>query len=276
VVVSSGSYSASDEIVITVNSVQADAGANVEITEGESVKLTASGGDSYEWSTGEKTKSIVVNPLETSVYGVVVSRNGCVSSDQVKVTVIPKQPDTPVVIADAGEDQTMCVGEQVTLTGKGGESFLWSTGETTRSIQVSPDRTTTYSVQARVGNQTDTDEVVVTVETCSSDNGSDQSVEEDVSEESVVETVDPENQLESMNVYPNPASGIINVNLTNMEDDVNLDLISMNGSVVYSDIMNVDHSNSFKQLDLRSIEKGVYFVRVYNANQNLVKKLIMI
>ena len=48
---------------------------------------------------------------------------------------------------DAGEDQSICEGDNATLTVTGdADSYVWSTGETTQSITVSPNVTTTYSV----------------------------------------------------------------------------------------------------------------------------------
>ncbi|MCK0127000.1 hypothetical protein MWU76_21610, partial [Gelidibacter sp. F2691] len=47
----------------------------------------------------------------------------------------------------------------------GGASYLWSTGATTASIEVSPEETTTYTVTAydESGENSDTDDVQVTV-----------------------------------------------------------------------------------------------------------------
>ena len=47
----------------------------------------------------------------------------------------------------AGADQTICLGSSASLTASGGTSYLWSTGATTASINVSPIVTTSYTVQ---------------------------------------------------------------------------------------------------------------------------------
>lgn len=72
---------------------------------------------------------------------------------------------------DAGEDQTIhlgCSSESVTLTAtadpSGGVSYLWSGGETTQSITVSPSITTTYTVTVTGGcGKTAQDTVTVNV-----------------------------------------------------------------------------------------------------------------
>ena len=131
-----------DEVVVFVDDISADAGIDQSICGDESVTLTASGGVSYQWSNGETSQSITVSPDETTNYTVtVVGINGCSDTDEVMVTVGDGNE-----LASAGFDQTICMGDETMLTASGGESYLWSTGETTASIVVSPDATATYSV----------------------------------------------------------------------------------------------------------------------------------
>ena len=60
---------------------------NTTITQGESTTLTASGADSYVWSTGETMASITVSPESTTKYSVVGTTNGCESEAEITVTV---------------------------------------------------------------------------------------------------------------------------------------------------------------------------------------------
>ncbi len=153
-----GAFSDTDDVTVFVNSLpDANAGTDVTINEGESTVLTASGGDSYEWSTGETTQSITVNPTVDTTYTVFVSSNGCDNFDEVEVFV------NPAAQADAGEDQTICQGSEVILTATGGDNYVWSTGETTQSITVSPMSTSNYSVIVSNDFSSDTDEVTVIV-----------------------------------------------------------------------------------------------------------------
>ncbi len=150
--------SSTDQVMVTVNELPiVDAGPNVTINVGESTTLTATGADAYLWSTGETTQSITVSPAEATTYSVTGFTNGCEASDSVLVSV------EDLVIANAGDDVSICQGYETVLTASGGESYLWSTGATTQSITVSPSSTSTYSVIAYVGNQQDEDEVTVTV-----------------------------------------------------------------------------------------------------------------
>ncbi len=156
---------ATDSITVSSNSTTADAGEDQSICLGETTTLTAIGGGTYLWSTGETTASIEVSPLETTTYSVTVSNNNCKATDQVEVIV-------NTTIVNAGEEQYICLGNITTLTATGGGTYLWSTGETTSSIEVSPLTTTTYSVTTSLSNNCmgeNRNEVTIYVEDCSSE-----------------------------------------------------------------------------------------------------------
>ncbi|SIN80800.1 gliding motility-associated C-terminal domain-containing protein, partial [Chitinophaga niabensis] len=86
-------------------------------------------GYQIRWSTGETTQRIrVVNP---GTYKVTVSNGMCVTTDSIKVGVIPM----PLVNLP---DTTICRGQNVKLDATvSGASYLWSTGATSPSINVS-------------------------------------------------------------------------------------------------------------------------------------------
>lgn len=122
-------------------------------------KITIDNSDNdltYLWSTGETTPSITVT--ESGVYTVTVEDcKGCTATDTVLVNIGNAN-------ADAGDDETICFGDTTTLTVTGQGTYLWSTGETAQSIEVSPEATTTYSVTVINGHCKAVDEVIVTVE----------------------------------------------------------------------------------------------------------------
>ena len=114
------------------------------------------------WNTGDITDTVWVNPTVTTTYYVTVSDTCGVYNimDSVTVTVANLQVTVPDYIM-------ICLNEQVTLTttlvgGNGNETFLWSNGATTPSIQVSPSATTTYIVDVN-GSCSASDTVTVTV-----------------------------------------------------------------------------------------------------------------
>ncbi len=122
-----GTCSNTDQVIVTVNPLPATPTATASINPicaGQSVTLTAAGGagtGTYSWwtaSTGGtnlgSANTLTVNPTVTTTYYVqsTDATTGCISArGSITVTVNP----TPV--ANAGTDQTLCVGEVATLAG---------------------------------------------------------------------------------------------------------------------------------------------------------------
>ncbi len=191
---------ATSQVTVTVNSVPvANAGPDVNVCQNQATTLTAtaSGGASpytYAWSHGlGNGASKTVVPLVTTTYTVTVtSANGCISTDQVKVTVnlCPEicfngldddfdgltdcaDPDCGPTV-DAGPNVTICVNEPTTLTATGNGNYspftyTWSHGLGTGATKtVTPSATTTYTVT--ITNQsgcTSTDQVTISTNGCS-------------------------------------------------------------------------------------------------------------
>ncbi len=78
-------------------------GNDTTICQGNAVTITASGGQSYTWSTNQSGNSIIVSPTQTTTYTVTATAgNGCTLTDQITVNVIiPPQ-------ANAGQDANVC------------------------------------------------------------------------------------------------------------------------------------------------------------------------
>jgi len=70
----------------------------------------------------------------------VTAANGCDSVVTLNLTIL-----TPVNTTLTA-DTSICLGSSITLEANGGANYLWSTGETTPVIAVTPTATTTYSV----------------------------------------------------------------------------------------------------------------------------------
>ena len=125
------------------------------ICTGSSGTLTAnvSGGtspySSYVWTPGNLNgSSITISPASAQTYTVVVTdANGCTASGQIAVAT---GPSMSVSISGA---HSICAGLSTTLCasvngGTGGNQYTWLPGNlTTPCITVSPNSTTTYSLQ---------------------------------------------------------------------------------------------------------------------------------
>lgn len=109
-----------------------------QICQGESAAITANVfpvGGSFQWSTGAGSQSIMVNPLNTQMYYVTYTTNGCPSiSDSVLVTV-GQNPSVFVPgynVCEGNSQQVVAVVDML------GGTYEWSNQATSASIVVTP------------------------------------------------------------------------------------------------------------------------------------------
>jgi len=252
-VTASSSCSASDTDELTVfvnNGVIANAGNDISIIQGEKITLTASGGSLFLWNTGETTASIDVQPTETTIYTVEVSNEegSCIDSDDVKVTI----ENIPLTINSGEPEITICLGDEITLLGRGGINYLWNTKDISSSIIVKPEETTTYYVSALINNVLETTEVTIIVEDCSTF------------------------KKEEFNIYPNPSKGLVNIHLPSQKTKLKLSVISLKGELVLVKEVKADNNKGvFTQIDLSRIARGMYLLNMSNDSFNETKKIII-
>ena len=146
------SPSVSADIVVKPNPIISV--GNDTICIGSSTTLTSSvdlTGGTYTWSPLPSTSnSITVTPNITTNYTVIYNLQGCTDTATAQVWV------NPIPVASTS-NTTICFGDIATLNATANlpnGSYLWSNGETTSSIQVSPATTTTYSVAYTLNNCT--------------------------------------------------------------------------------------------------------------------------
>jgi gliding motility-associated-like protein len=133
---------------------------NTNICAGNNATLTATGGVSYSWNTGETTA--IIYPSIPGSYTVIATVGSCTATAVANVVVNPN----PVV--QAFPNMVILQGESATLTASGAVSYIWNNGMNGASIMVSPAITTVYCVTGYDLNGChDTACVTVTVEHCS-------------------------------------------------------------------------------------------------------------
>ncbi len=124
--------------------------------------VNASGGTSpytYFWNSTPSQTAQTATGLSAGTYdGIVTDANGCMDTVTVSVN------NVGGVNANITSNPTICEGQSATLVASGGMFYVWSTGDTTNPISVSPVNTTTYFVTVSDNFQcTDTASATVTV-----------------------------------------------------------------------------------------------------------------
>jgi len=145
--------------IITVNGV--DAGPNQSVCAGTAVTLTGAGSQNCTWNNGV-VNGVPFIPLTTQTYTLTgTNTNGCAGiwngTDQVTVTV------NPLPTVSAGNNQSVCAGSPVTLSGSGASTYSWNNG-VQNGVPFTPNATQTYTVTGTDANGcSNTAQVTVTV-----------------------------------------------------------------------------------------------------------------
>lgn len=124
-------------VVLSVN--------NTTICSGQPVTLTASGADTYSWSTGANGSGItdMPNGVGTFTYFVIGQNalTGCTSTVTQLVNLLP----APITLIYANP-ATVCFGQPTTLAALGANTYVWSNGGTSTAIIITPTVNTTINV----------------------------------------------------------------------------------------------------------------------------------
>ena len=145
-----------DQVVVTVNQPQVNAGANQTVCEGTAVTLSGTGSTALLWDNNVINGS-PFTPDSTQTYTVSgTDANGCYGTDQVLVTV-----NTPLI--SAGPDVTICSGATVTLSATGVQAPVWD-NNVVNAVSFTPTTSTNYEASGIDANGcAGTDQVLVTV-----------------------------------------------------------------------------------------------------------------
>jgi PKD repeat protein len=233
----------------------------VTICDGESATLTASGGSSYLWQSGESTQSITVSPSSQTTYTVVASNGSCAgNAASATVSVL----SSPTAMAGA-DNYTVYLSEGATVnftsSGSIASEYEWNFGDGATSQEQNPSHTYTspglFTVTLTVFFANGcSDEVTLTIE-----------VLFDVSvNESTLDT--------QVKVYPNPVVDgklLLDFDLPNSED-VHVSVINSIGQLVLGELLPGVQSG-IRELDLSGYGRGIYFVKLRFGDEISVRKI---
>ena len=235
--------SVSDSPTPTVSS-----NGSTEICDGESVTLTASTSDSYEWYLNDQPLDLTtgsINATEEGIYTVIVTNedqcNGVGTSSPILVTVNP----TPIADGSADQDQGS-YDVQFLNNSTNATSYEWNFGDGTTSTLSNPNHTYVDG-----GNYT------VTLTAFNGDCSDVYTFE--LSGVSVTENT----ATSSVSVYPNPSNGLLNLNIMSINSGVVLtNVYDVTGKLVYNQTLSVSQGSQVIALDLEFLQNGLYFLTI--------------
>jgi len=213
---------------------------------GDSLTLTASGANTYTWSTGSTSSLVVVQPSTTTLYTLVGAIGlGCSDTTQTSITV-----DALPTLSLSLNSSTICLGEETTITVNGASTYIWNTAATSSSITVSPTVTAMYSV---IGT------------------GSNSCVSRDSLSLVVSECLSLNKQSIGMltRIYPNPNNGVFVMEMP-ATDAAEIHVVNVFGQ----EILKVK-AETKNRMDLSAFDKGLYFIYVLQNNAVVYKTSVI-
>ena len=245
--------SCSNETVITVSVFDPSltVSSSTAVCRGINVSLSASGMDTYQWSTGSGFSSINVTPTTTTTYSVnTTSTQGAVTCSVNGVVTVSVNPN-PTVTA-VSNPTIICKGETAVITASGAATYTWSgsTPEVAASMTVTPAADQTYSVAGLDANGCKgAGTVLVRVAGC-------------------VGIADHSSNTVNISVYPNPSNGNITIS---SEQAISLQISNELGQVIKTITLN----KTGETVNVSNLADGIYFITGQNANGSVKQKLVI-
>ncbi len=134
--------SASDSITINTIATNFTFPSDTFVCAGDSVQITAAGGVSYLWNTGDTVASVWFTPTDTTTYSIAITdANSCTGTSNFTIdyNLIP-------TVTTSFTDTTICANYTLTCTASGASTYLWSNGATTATANLTSSANTTYTV----------------------------------------------------------------------------------------------------------------------------------
>lgn len=162
----------------------------------------------------------------------------------------------PLAEIDLGEDSTLCDGENILLdAGIGFESYNWNNGFATTQTLIANIAGTYTVIGTDVNGCNDTDEIIISYEACSPN------------------SVPGTNPFEVL-IYPNPSSGLLNINMGDKYkgEDLTIHITNLQGQIVFTKEIS---KTSEISLELSHLPKAMYYLSIRNRTTSLSVKVIL-
>ncbi|MCW3083229.1 MAG: hypothetical protein JWP12_595 [Bacteroidetes bacterium] len=225
---------------------------------GNNVTLTGGGATSYTWTTGV-TDGVPFAPTATDTYTVTgTDASGCSNTATTTVTV-----NTLPAVDVTFTSGTVCVyNAALTLSGATPAGGTWS-GNGVSGTSFDPATAgvgmslITYSY-TDVNGCANTDTTSINVDVCTGIAAANASTIQDIT------------------VYPNPASGMVNISVNNANfTQLLINIVDIQGKEVYNELDKNVSAAYNKQINIEGFAKGVYYVRLTTGTDSKVQKLVI-
>jgi hypothetical protein len=254
--VSDGSISAESEVSITVNQLPIlEMEDVISMCEGDSVMLDAGEGHfQYMWNTGDTSRTIMAK--EAGVYSVLVMNEAfCATEGEVEVT----HYQQPVV--ELGQDTLLCYNYEIEFDAENpGSTYLWSTGDTSRTVMVdttgmAADQKTIWVEVTNEDGCTTKDTIHIDYKECLS----------------IVEW-----EPKDLRIYPNPNEGrfFMEFNLENPEK-LEITLTGEMGRVVLRETRSLQAGFNKEVLAPSIASDGIYYLSITSDKGTYTEKIMI-
>ena len=85
-----------------------------------------------------------------------------------------------------------------------------------------------------------------------------------------------ETLVENLSIYPNPTTGMLNVKFdAEKEGDVQVKLVSINGQVIFNEIMSASSGQYNNSFDISDQAKGIYLLSIISEKEKIDRKIVL-
>jgi hypothetical protein len=249
-----------DAPIITSDKLSICAGGNEKVT----LKTSSCANGTLKWSNNSTGNSIIVAPIENTVYTATCETIGCKvsdSSNEIKIEAVK-------LIATASNTGPYFEGELMRLssstsTGTAPFKYEWTgpngfaaTAQNPSLLNISVSATGTYSVKI-----TDANNCFGTAQT-------EVKVNPILANEISIEV--------GVNVYPNPVSNELRVSFDAQPNKlVNIVLVNMEGQIIDQKSIQSIGGVQQEKFNISNISSGVFLLKVNTSTQEFVKKIVI-
>jgi hypothetical protein len=285
---SAAGCTAQDSLEVIVNAIpNINAGQDIYTCQGQAVTLNAVGGINLQWNNGIQD-GVPFVPVSNGTYIVTgMSNDGCYGSD----TLVLNYGNLPDL--NAGPDQNICFGQEVTLTGAGGIFMYWNNG-VADGIPFVPQTSNNYvltgaSPEGCVSTDTvwvnvnDANSASINVNAIDSYTINGQTYTASGTYTQVLTNAAGCDSLLTINltldftgianldnqeflVFPNPANEVVHIQISPSLIGEELKILKTDGSLIEIEVMN----EVIKTIGIQNLPGGLYFIQIGDNKQRFV------